>query len=345
MNKTAIVTGTGMDSKTLTHYLISKNYNVIMTYRRNTLFDTENIVSLYADDLKKYPEAKLDFVFLDNLDPISITNSIKYALEKYGELHEFYHLAAQSHVGDSFKNALYSINCNSLSAYYILDSIKEYTKKTKFYFANTSECFGGNPDNCPFTEKSPQELRSPYSLGKNLGAKITDYFRETHGIYACYGWLFNHSNYYRHESFYCAKIVKSALRISLGKQTELKLGNINHWRDEHFSDFGCEMMVKMLNNPLGPKNYVIGNGACNHGEEYLDEAFGFFNLNWKDYVKFDKSLERPNEVVKLLSSPRQAINDLDWTPNRISFKQHISLMCEYFSNLEKGIVKRPDVFS
>lgn len=344
MSKVAIISGMGMDSKTLTHFLLSKDYIVILTYRRNTVLDIQSVLSLFEYDLIKYPNSRLDTSFLDNLDQNSIVQTIKYAVNKYIKLDEFYHLSAQSHVGDSFKNALYSITCNSSSAYFILEGLREFSPNTRFYFANSSECFGGNPEKCPFNENSPQELNSPYSLGKNLGANITKYFRSTYGMYACSGWLFNHSNYYRHESFYCAKVVKAAVKIYLGKQKTLLLGNINHWRDEHFSDFGCEMMWKMLNNKIA-KDYVIGNGSCNNGEDYLNEAFSYFNLDWKKYIVFDESLKRPNEVVKLLCDPSLAEKELGWRRNRISFKEHISLMSKYFYDLECGLKPaRPNVF-
>jgi GDPmannose 4,6-dehydratase len=344
LNKVAIITGTGMDSKTLTHILLSKNYHVIMTYRRNTSQDLQEIFNLFSDDLIKYPDSSLNFDCLECLDQCSIIEVITKTLQKFGKIDEFYHLAAQSHVGESFKCETYSIQANSLPVYYILDTLKNNSIKTKFYFANTSECFGGDPKNCPFNEDSPAELRSPYSLGKNSGAKITDYFRQTYDMYACYGWLFNHSNFYRHDSFYCAKIAKGAAKIFLGKQQEITIGSVDHWRDEHFSDYGCEMMIKMLNNEKGPKNYVIGNGNCHHGLEYIENAFGYFNLDWKKYIKFDDKFKRTNEVLKLVADPTLAIKDLGWKPNRITFKEHIGLMCEYFYNKENGVIKRPNVF-
>lgn len=342
--KVAIVTGTGMDAKTLTHLLLSLNYHVVMTYRRNTSQDLNSICDLFSDDLIKYDKSSLNFEILECLDQGSIIAAINNTLKKFGKIDEFYHLAAQSHVGQSFSCETYSIQANSLPVYYILDTLKNNSIKTKFYFANTSECFGGRAENCPFNEESPIELRSPYSIGKATGAKITDYFKETFGMYACYGWLFNHSNYYRHNSFYVAKIAEGAAKITKGTQKDITIGFTDHWRDEHFSDFGCEMMIKLLNNPKGPKNYVIGNGYSHHGEEYLEEAFNYFNLNWRDYIKFDDKFKRPNEVVKLTADPTLAIQDLGWKPNRITFKKHIELMCEYFYNKENGIIKRPNVF-
>lgn len=345
MNRTAIITGAGMDAKTLAHFLLSKDYNVILTYRRNTVLDINHVLSLFQDDLLIYPNAKIEAVLMDITDKNSIDKVIYYVKNKYERIDELYHLAAQSHVGESFKIEELSISTNGLSAFYILDSLRKYSKETKFYFANTSECFGGNPDNCPFNEDSVQELRSPYSLGKNLGANITKYFRQTYDMYACFGWLFNHSNIYRHDSFFFMKIIRAAAKISLNKQKELFLGSLNFWRDEHLSDFGCEMMWKMLNNPKGPIDYVIGNGNANFSEEYLDCAFSYFNLNWRHHIKLDKTLLRPNDVIKLVADPSRAISDLGWIKNRINLKQHIDIVSKYVYQQETGQhPERVDVF-
>jgi GDPmannose 4,6-dehydratase len=345
--KVALITGiNGMDAKTLTHILLSRNYKVILTYRRNTVLDTNNILCLFDADLKNYPESSVDTVFMDITDQSSVDGAIINVLQKYGKIDELFHLAAQSHVGESFKSEVSSITTNGMSSFYILEALRKHSIKTHFYFANTSECFGGDPNNCPFNENSPQELRSPYSLGKNLGANITRYFRETYGMYACFGWLFNHSNIYRGDIFLFMRVIKSAARISLGMEKELKLGFLGFYRDEHLSDFGCEMMIKILNNPKGPIDYVVGNGNANYGEDYLYHSFNYFNLDWKKYVKVDESRFRPNEVVKLVADPRKAIEDLGWKPNRINLKQHIDLVAKYVFDKESGkIPVRPDVFS
>jgi GDP-D-mannose dehydratase len=164
-------------------------------------------------------------------------------------------------------------------------------------------------------------------------------------MYACFGWLFNHSNIYRHDDFYFMRVIRGAARIAHKKESELKLGNLNFWRDEHLSDFGCEMMWKMLNNSRGPIDYVVGNGKCHHGEEYLDYAFQYFNLDWKEYVKMDESRLRTNEVVKLVADPTKVMMELDWMPNRINLKQHIDLVAKYVNQQEIGQTPvREDVF-
>jgi GDPmannose 4,6-dehydratase len=139
----------------------------------------------------------------------------------------------------------------------------------------------------------------------------------------------------RSKDFFIRKCTNAAARIALGKETELKLGNLNFARDEHFSDLGCYMMWKMLQNDI-PRDYVIGNGECHYGEEYLNLIFSYFNLNWKKYVKIDSGLFRPNEVHRLISDPSKAENELGWIKNLIPFDKHISIMCEYDYVTESG---------
>src|SRR5262245_9128964 len=150
MGKTALITGMGMDSKTLTHILLSKGYRVILTHRRNTALDVQDVLGIFDNDLKLFFGASLDTVFMDITDQNSVENAILAVLEKYGRIDELYHLAAQSHVGDSFKMEILSVVTNGHSAFFILESLRKFSKETRFYFANTSECFGGDPKNCPF---------------------------------------------------------------------------------------------------------------------------------------------------------------------------------------------------
>ncbi len=345
MNKIALITGYGQDSKTLTHYLLSLNYKVIMTHRRNVSFDESRILSLFTDDLIKYPNSSVEIVFLDHSDNYSVTTGLNSILKKYEKIDEIYHLGADSNVGDSFKTPERQIQNNGTSAFYLLEWIRINSPSTKFYFAATSECFGGDPSRAPFNEESVLEPRSPYGISKVMGYNWTKFYRQTYGLYSCSGFLFNHSNYYRHPSFFIRRVTQSAAQIALGKINEITLGNLDFWRDETYADYMVVMMHKMLNNPHGAKDYVVGNGDCYHGEQFLDYAFGYFNLDWKKYVKQDKDRFRPNEVVKLSADSRLVQKDLGWIPNRVSFKTHIDKMCGYDYALEQGIInpKRPSV--
>jgi GDPmannose 4,6-dehydratase len=253
-------------------------------------------------------------------------------------------LAAQSHVGNSFISSESTVITNGMSVYHFLENIRLLTPKTKLYFAATSELFGGNPDKCPFNELSEYECRSPYSIGKELGTRWIKYFKQTYGLFATYGLLFNHSNCNRGKNFFIRRVTNSAARIALGKQKDLALGNLNFWRDEHWGDFGTEMMWKML-QLNDPEVFVICKGECYHGEQFLDKAFGYFNLNWRKYVTFDKDRLRPNEVIKLTGDSSKAVEKLGWNPKRMSFEKHIELMCKYDYSIEStGIAERPNVF-
>ncbi len=344
--KIALITGAnGMDSKTLTHILLSKGYHVILTYRRNSLFGEHEILPLYINDLAANPNSKLTFEVCDITDKSSVEFCIKETIRKYGQINELYMLAAMSHVGNSFNMKEYSILANGMSYYYFLEVIKTYSKQTKVYGALTSELAGNVPDGTTFNEETAWHPRSPYSLGKSLGGHWIKFYRESldAGLFCCFGILFNHSNTYRTKDFFIRKVTDAASKIAIGQQTELKLGNLNWWRDEHWSDFGCEAMWKMLQRDT-PTDYVIGNGETHHAEEYLDIAFKFFNLDWHKYVKFDQSLTRPNEVPRLISDPSKAERELGWIRNRIPFKEHVEMLCQYDFALNRfGTYNRPVV--
>lgn len=347
MNNIALITGAnGMDAKTLTHLLLSKNYKVILTYRRNTFFTADKIYEIFKEDLRKYPLAELYLEVCDITCQSSVNECIKSTLKHHSRIDELYLLAANSHVGESFKNKELPILTNGQSVYFFLECLKNYSPKTRTYFAATSELVGGI-DSGTFNESCLWNPRSPYAIGKELGARWINFYKDSldTGMFCCYGILFNHSNTYRSKDFVIRKITNTAAKIALGKASELKLGHLEWARDEHWSDFGVEAMWKMLQLDK-PENFVVGNGETHWGEEFVDLAFKHFNLDWRQYVQFDKSLLRPNEVVRLIADSSKAQEKLGWIPNRISFQKHIDLMCQYDYALESGAqIVRPDVFS
>lgn len=336
--KVALVVGiNGMDAESAGFLLLNKGYKVIGTYRKNSLCDIQTIINKYDN-----PDFSLEYCDITDFNSVCLL--IEGVLKKHGEIDEVYLLAAQSHVGHSFESPQLSVLTNGMSVFNFLENLRLYSPATKFYFAATSELLGGDPSRCPFDENSEFECRSPYSIGKELGVRWVKYYQQTYGMFATYGILFNHSSQARHISFFCRKLTNSAAKISLGKQKQLLLGNLNFYRDEHWSDFGVEMMHKMLQLDK-PETFIICRGECFHGEQFLDEAFGYFNLKWRDHVIIDPSRFRPNEVVKLVGNPQKAIEKLGWRPNRMSFKDHIGLMCQYDFELESGAnPKRPNVF-
>lgn len=344
--KVALITGAGgMDAQTLTHLLLSKNYHVILTYRRNSQLRLDSIKAQFEEDLVNYPLAKLSFEICDITDRNSVEECLRDILS-VSEIHEVYMLAAMSHVGQSFKQKDYSILANGQSYYYFLENLRHLSPKTRVYGALTSELAGNVPEKELFSESSRWNPKSPYAIGKALGGHWIRFYRESTDaqLFCCFGVLFNHSNTYRTRDFFIRKVTSGFAKIVTGKLDKIKLGNLNFFRDEHWSDFGCEMMWKMLQNDT-PKDYVIGSGKTYHGEEYLWRVGSYFNLDWKQYVTIDQSLMRPNEVVRLVSDPSLAVKELGWKPNRMSFKDHIELLCKYDFDLECGRnPKRPNVF-
>lgn len=329
--KIAILTGIGgMDAEALTDILLDKNYIVVGTYRKTTHINLDVITANHENN------PNLILWHCDINDKDSVKSLIQGVLQKFGRIDELYLLAAQSHVGISFSTPETSIVTNGLSIFYFLENIRLESPKTRIYVAMTSELLGGDPKNCPFDENSPFECRSPYAIGKELGVRLIKYYQQTYGLYATYGILFNHSNSSRNLSFMVRRATNSAARIALGKQKELYLGNLDFYRDEHWADFGCEMMWTMMQLEK-PETFIICRGECFHGTQFLDIIFNYFNLNWIDYVKLDKSLLRANEVVQLVGNPQKAIDKLGWNPNRISFIQHLNHMCKYDYELESGL--------
>lgn len=310
--------------KTLTHFLLEKKYDIVGTYRRNTINLKDEVHSLFNFN------PKLTFEFCD----ISDFNSVKEVIVKHADVDEIYLLGAQSHVGHSFNSAERTAITNGMSVFNVLENVQKICPSAKTYFAATSELFGGSNPEKPYNENHEYDCRSPYSVGKEMGTRWVKYYRQM-GLFACYGVLFNHSNQYRSKDFFIRRVTNAAAQIATGKIKEITLGNLNFWRDEHWSDFGCEMMWKMLQNEK-PTDYVIANGVCHHGEEYLDLSFNHFNLDWRKYVKIDQSRFRPNEVFKLIGDSAKAQNELGWKPNRMSFSDHIKLMCKWDFELECG---------
>ncbi len=346
MNNIAVITGAnGMDAKTLTHFLLKKGYKVILTYRRNTYFDVAKFSAIFTEDLKNNPQSELYFDVCDISCQNSVKECIKSVLKNHSRIDEFYHLAADSHVGESFKHKDGVMLINGQSHYYFLESLRMLSPRTRYYGAMTSELIGGHSG--IYNEEHQWHPRSPYAIAKEAGARWIDFYKESTDInaFACYGILGNHSNYYRSKDFVIRKITNAAARIALGKQSELRLAQLEWARDEHWSDFGCEIMWKMLQLDK-PQNFVIGNGQTHWGKEYVELAFNHFNLDWNRFVVFDTSLIRPNEVVKLEADSTKAQKILGWIPNRMPFKDHIDLMCEYDYQLEAGQTPtRKDVFS
>lgn len=320
-----------MDAKTTAHILLSQGHKVIFTFRRNTSFSSTEHSSLFEDDLKF--GGSVDYVECDITDKFSIDFAMKFVSQKYSRIDEVYLLAAQSNVGYSFKAPEVTFLTTGLSVFYFLDWFYNNSAESKVFVAMTSELFGGKHEK-PCTEDSVFDCRSPYSIAKESASRWVKYYRQL-GLFCCYAISYNHSNCYRGHDFFIRRVTSAAARIATGKQKSLELGNLDFCRDETWADFMCEGFVDMLKME-SPEDLLLASGRTNHGEEYLDNAFGYFNMDWREYVVIDKGRFRPNEVSKLIGDPSKAVKSIGWDKNRMSFSKHVESMCKWDYELESG---------
>ena len=322
----ALITGiTGQDGSYLAELLIEKGYEVHGIKRRSSSFNTKRIDHLYYD-----PHENKKSLILHYGDLMDSTNIIRIVQEI--EPDEIYNLGAQSHVAVSFESPEYTSQVNSLGALRILEAVRILGLKnhTKIYQASTSELYGKVQD-CPQSEKTPFYPRSPYAISKLFAYWITINYRESYGLYACNGILFNHESPRRGETFVTRKITRGLAKIDLGMQDCLYLGNLNAMRDwGHAKDY-VEIMWRMLQQK-DPDDYVIATGKQASVKEFIEMAAKELNwggINWegkelkevgkrkdtnKIVIRVDPRYFRPSEVDNLLGDPRKAHEKLNWKP-------------------------------
>jgi GDPmannose 4,6-dehydratase len=240
--------------------------------------------------------------------------------EQYDEI---YHLAAQSHVRVSFDNPVFTSDVTGIGTAVILESMR-LLGGGKFYFAGSSEMFGSSPP--PQNEQTPMIPQSPYGCSKVYGYNMTKNYREGYGLHACTGILFNHESPRRGETFVTRKISNAAARIKLGIQDNLVLGNLDAKRDWGYSPDFVKAMWMMLQADK-PDDYVIATGETHTVREFLEKTFEYFDLNYKDYVKFDEKYLRPTEVDVLLGNPNKAKLILGWEPE-VKFDELVEIMAK-----------------
>ena len=316
MAKKALITGiTGQDGSYLAEFLLKKKYRVHGIIRRLALEDEthrlwrikkiKNNIQLHAASLESYASL------------VKIIQKIKPD--------ELYHLGAQSFVDYSFKDEFSTLNTNINGTHYLLSALKDFSPKTKFYFAGSSEMFG-KVKHSPQHENTPFHPRSAYGISKVTGYDLTRNYREAYKLFCCTGILFNHESPRRGFEFVTRKISHAVARIKLGLQSELKLGNMDAYRDwGHAKDY-VEAMWLMLQQKK-PADFVIGTGQKHSVRQFANTAFSIVGLNYKDYVKIDKKLFRPAEVTTLLANPKKAKKILKWKQN-IAFKNLVKEMVE-----------------
>ncbi|HEY59332.1 MAG TPA: GDP-mannose 4,6-dehydratase [Anaerolineae bacterium] len=317
--KKALITGiTGQDGSYLAELLLSKGYEVHGIMRRASTFNTRRIDHIYHDP---HNGEKVNLYL--HYGDIAVGETLQHIIYN---LHpdEVYHLAAQSHVRVSFDMPEYTGDVTGLGTIRILEAVRKSSIEARFYQASSSEMFGEAKP--PQNEKTQFEPRSPYAAAKVYAYWMTRNYREAYNIYACNGILFNHESPRRGETFVTRKITRAIAAIKAKKQRHLYLGNLDAKRDWGYAPEYIEVMWLMLQQDEA-RDYVIGTGEAHTVREFLDEAFGYADLDWKDYVKIDPRYFRPTEVDYLLAEPTKAKKELNWAP-KIKFHELVRIMVD-----------------
>ncbi|MBI3314515.1 MAG: GDP-mannose 4,6-dehydratase [Candidatus Omnitrophica bacterium] len=319
MTKTALITGiTGQDGSYLAEFLLAKGYTVYGLIRRASSFNTGRIDHLYQDPHERNP--KLRLVYGDLNDASSLNLTVKTLKPD-----EIYNLGAQSHVKVSFEIPEYTAESAGVGTTRILEAIRDSGLKTKFYQASSSEMYGKVLET-PQTEWTPFYPRSPYGAAKVYAYWMTVNYREAYHMFACNGILFNHESPRRGETFVTRKITMAIARIKHGLQNELYLGNIDAKRDWGYAGDYVEAMWLMLQRPK-PDDYVIATGQTHSVKEFLQEAFEYAKLDWRQYVAIDKRYFRPTEVDLLQGDASKARRVLKWKP-KVGFTKLVRMMVD-----------------
>ncbi len=320
--KKALITGiTGQDGSYLTELLLEKGYEVHGIIRRASSFNTGRLEHLFSAD-SHLPQGRLHLHYGDLMDSVALVKLL-YDLKP----DEVYNLGAQSHVRVSFDVPESTGNIVGLGTQRILEAIRDtgLVGKVRFYQASSSEMFG-KVQEVPQTEKTPFWPRSPYACAKVYGYWLTVNYRESYGLHASNGILFNHESPRRGETFVTRKITRAATRIKLGLQEDLYLGNMDAKRDWGYAKDYVEMMWRMLQQDE-PDDYVVATNETHSVREFVQETFAHLDLDWEAHVKYDARYERPAEVELLIGDPAKAKRQLDWEP-RVKFKELVKIMVD-----------------
>jgi GDPmannose 4,6-dehydratase len=304
--KKALITGiTGQDGSYLADLLLAKGYEVHGIIRRASTFNTGRIDHLYQD-----PHLNGVRLFLHYGDLSDSVNLVKLLYDLEPE--EIYHLAAQSHVRVSFDIPEYTSDITGIGTIRILEAIRETGVRPRFYQASSSEMFG-KVQAVPQVETTPFWPRSPYGVAKVFAYWATVNYRESYGLHASNGILFNHESPRRGETFVTRKITRAVARIKRGLQKELYLGNLDARRDWGYAKEYVEGMWRIIQQDE-PGDYVLATNETHTVREFCQEAFGHVGLDWEQFVKHDGRYERPAEVDLLIGDPAKAKRQLGWEP-------------------------------
>lgn len=358
MSKVALVTGiTGQDGSYLAELLLEKGYEVHGIMRRSSSFNTGRIEHLYFDEWVRDMKQKrlINLHYADMTDSSSLIRIIQTT-----QPDEIYNLAAQSHVKVSFDVPEYTAEADALGTLRLLEAVRilGLERKVRIYQASTSELFGLVQE-VPQNEKTPFYPRSPYGVAKLYAFWITKNYRESYGMYAVNGILFNHESERRGETFVTRKITIAVSRIKQGFQDKLYLGNLNARRDWGYAKDYVECMWLMLQHPE-PEDFVIATGQNHTVREFTELAFAHvgIGLRWEGggvnergidsatgrvLVEVDPKYFRPSEVDQLLGDPTKARTLLGWNPNSTSFEQLVKLMMEHDMRFVKKIHQKDNL--
>src|SRR6188472_3693953 len=316
--KKALITGiTGQDGSYLAELLLDKGYEVHGIIRRASTFNTSRIDHLYAD-----PHVNGVRLFLHYGDLSDSVNLVKLLYELKPD--EIYHLGAQSHVRVSFDVPEYTSDVTGMGTVRLLEAIRDARVEPRFYQASSSEMFGASPP--PQDEHTPFHPRSPYAVAKVAAYWITVNYRESYGMHASNGILFNHESERRGETFVTRKITRAVARIKHGLQDKLYLGNLDAKRDWGYAPDYVEAMWMMLQADV-PEDFVIATGETHTVREAVEVAFARKGLDPDGHVEIDPNYYRPSEVDHLLGDAGKAKEKLGWEPT-VRFKELVELMVD-----------------
>ncbi len=312
MGKRALITGlTGQDGSYLAEFLLEKGYQVFGLVRRSSTVNFERI---------RHIQDQITIISGDLLDQ----NSLLSALEE-AEPDEVYNLAAQSFVPTSWKQPVLTGEATALGVMRVLEAIRRVNPEIRFYQASSSEMFGKVRES-PQSETTPFYPRSPYGVSKVFGHWITVNYRESYGLFAVSGILFNHESPRRGFEFVTRKVTHTAASIKSGRASELRLGNLEARRDWSFAGDAVRAMWLMVQQEEAT-DYVVGTGVTHRVQDLVEVAFGHVGLDWQDYVVQDERFLRPAEVELLVADPSKAREVLGWEPT-VDFQDLIHMMVD-----------------
>jgi GDPmannose 4,6-dehydratase len=308
----ALITGiTGQDGSYLAEFLLEKGYHVVGMARRASTESFERIAHL---------RDRIEIREGDLLDQLSLITLLHHV-----DPHEVYNLAAMSFVPTSWEQPILTSEVTGLGATRLLEAIRVVDRSIKFYQASSSEMFGKVRET-PQTELTPFHPRSPYGVAKTYAHYITVNYRESYGIFACSGILFNHESPRRGKQFVTRKVTEAVARIAAGRARELRLGNLDAKRDWGFAGDYVQAMWLMLQQPRAD-DYVVASGETHSVRELCEIAFGHAGLDWQKHVVVDPTLVRPAEVDLLMGDAAKARRVLGWAPKH-SFRDLIEMMVD-----------------